>query len=547
MFTTPKIAQLIGGAGTGKTTELLRLMALNLENYGDPLKIGFVSFTRAARKVAADRASDRFNLHPGKLERAGWFRTLHSVCYRVLKIGKELLADNAESRQWLEESLGQKVGPASGDFSELVFEDQSDADIALKLWSAACARLEPLRKVWDNATRSDDRVPPYAYGEKLIRRYEQAKRLDGRVDFTDLLARVAGYRLTVDGPEPCTPDGDLPELPVWFFDEQQDTSALLDAVCHRLIETAERVYVVGDPFQAIYTFAGADPAHFLAWPVADGKRKVMPKSYRCPAPILALGERILQNCSDYWDRKIEPADHAGTIEDDDLDMALEGVKPNESWLLLARTNFLARKYAAVLNDRNVPWRSTRGNNVWTAPLRNTAIEAMLSLETGQSITDDDWRAVLKYLPSNAGGRVMLVRGTKKRWQDKDGSQPKYPEIVLRDLGFMGGTEALVESIRTGRWRSLIEHAERFTDAAKRWGIEAVRNPSLQIGTIHSAKGDEADNVLLCTATGRRIEAGMQTQDGANAEYRVWYVGVTRARRRLVLANDRNARNKMELA
>ena len=300
MYSMPRIAQIIGGAGTGKTTELLRLMELNLQIYHDPLQIGFVSFTRAARQVATNRASAQFGLPQGELERVGWFRTLHSVCYRVLGIGKELLTDNAESHRWAEQALGQKVGPASADFSELVFEDQSDADIALRLWSTACARLAPLRAVWDEATRTDDRVPPYIWGKKLIERYEQAKRLDGRPDFTDLLARVAGYRLDVDGPERCTPEGELPELPVWFFDEQQDTSALLDAVCHRLIEPADNVYVVGDPFQNIYEWAGSDSKHFLAWPVAESKRKIMPKSYRCPRPILALGERILRRCCLCW-------------------------------------------------------------------------------------------------------------------------------------------------------------------------------------------------------------------------------------------------------
>ena len=44
--------------------------------------------------------------------------------------------------------------------------------------------------------------------------------------------------------KPDTYQGDPPELEAWFFDEQQDTSALLDAVCRRLIAAALRMGAV---------------------------------------------------------------------------------------------------------------------------------------------------------------------------------------------------------------------------------------------------------------------------------------------------------------
>ena len=44
----PTIARLIGGAGTGKTTELMRILDGVLQQGIDPLQVGFVSFTKAA-------------------------------------------------------------------------------------------------------------------------------------------------------------------------------------------------------------------------------------------------------------------------------------------------------------------------------------------------------------------------------------------------------------------------------------------------------------------------------------------------------------------
>ena len=53
------VARLIGGAGTGKTTTILSKMELALERLGgNPLRLGFASFTRAARAEAVARARD---------------------------------------------------------------------------------------------------------------------------------------------------------------------------------------------------------------------------------------------------------------------------------------------------------------------------------------------------------------------------------------------------------------------------------------------------------------------------------------------------------
>ena len=51
------------------------------------------------------------------------------------------------------------------------------------------------------------------------------------------------------------------------------------------------------------------------------------------------------------------------------------------------------------------------------------------------------------------------------------------------------------------------------------------------------KGAEADNVLLLTSISRPTKASMETPEGFDAEQRVWYVGATRARKRLIVVRD----------
>lgn len=544
----PQIAQLIGGAGTGKTTELLRIMTSIIERGVDPFAVGFVSFTRAARSEAASRAAQQFGVPVDKLEQDGWFRTLHSICYKCLGIGKELLTDTRESRKWIEDAIESEVTGAREQQPDGAFESGTLADRALQIWDCARARLTPFRNAWELNSLCDDNCPPLDFCEALIERYEQSKRLDGRVDFTDILGRYAGVKFYFDGPRDTKPDGWLPQAPVWFFDEQQDASALLDKVCHRLITYADWVYVVGDPFQAIYSFAGADSRYFMGWPVTPGKRRVMPKSFRCPAPVHLFGETILQGCSDYWDRGIAPADHTGDVARLSYDHRLAAmVNPSESWLLIARSNFQAGRLASLLNKQGIPWIPTKGHGGWDAPARNAALEAMLDLEFGEPIDGAQWKAALKHLPTKVDDAQLLVRGTKAKFEDdKYRAAELHPHVRVGELDQLGATEELKQRVQDGRWRALIDKGEQYAQAVERWGHGVVRNPSVRVGTIHSVKGAEADNVMLLTTISLPVVRGQVTPQGRDEELRVFYVGATRARKNLYVVHEHRARYAMRL-
>jgi len=856
----PIIARLIGGAGTGKTTEMLSIMEKTLEAGVDPFRIGFVSFTRAARREASIRAADKFNLGaPEKLEQEGWFRTLHSVAYRCLGVkGDELITDTKASREWLKEALQEEVSgvQSSDEFTvEAAFEGNTSADVALQLWQAARNRLSPFEDVWHAAHECDERVPSYEKCVEIIERYEQAKRLDDRLDFTDLLCMFAGIRSTIHGAEKCEPDGEVPELGAVFLDEMQDASALLDRVAKRYIHRSQWAYIVGDPYQCqpagtpvkttkgykpietldpntdhiiafnrkdgnfygrgkqlpfqmanrfvdsssifeitmadgtvhratdnhnwicrfprttwyatylmrkgtrwrvgtvqmfangesciraghfrfnsrchqeqadagwilrafetdrearayeqvvscrfgipqvtfrpptgvrtnldagfieevfnslgdltsngnrciaehglcvefpffirggkhfkngdtlsrtiqtcniiaglmllpklnpdgfrdgrsdrrngvhrtremqskrtvgsrvdwikvvsvrrllpgtptqvfslnvdthhtyvtkeyvtcncIYGFAGADANHFMSWEVA--KQRIMPKSYRCPKEILDLGEAFLRQCSDYWDRGIAPADRVGEVQSTTLNEQLvKLIDPSQSWLLIARTNFQAKRMASLLDVQNIPWVPTKGNGGWDAPVRNTALGALLDLEEGCPIDGGQWTQVLKYLPSRIDGVDLLVRGTKKRFDDLNDAADRFPFVTPARLDELGATESLKQLLESRKWRRVVDHAERFTYAVERWGREVIANPPVRVGTIHSCKGSEADNVVLNTAISMPVMRSRMRTAGRDEENRVFYVGATRARNRLIVANDRRAPYSMKV-
>jgi superfamily I DNA/RNA helicase len=58
-----------------------------------------------------------------------------------------------------------------------------------------------------------------------------------------------------------------------------------------------------------------------------------------------------------------------------------------------------------------------------------------------------------------------------------------------------------------------------------------------VGTIHSVKGAEADNVALLTTTSRRVQQSDEDTEQHDEECRIAYVAVTRAKRNLWIINE----------
>lgn len=500
----------------------------------DPTKIGFVSFTRAARSEAASRAADRFNIPRHELEASGWFRTLHSCCYRLLGCNKEeLIAGSEDDAEWLSSATGERVVSKSGasDWEDL-FGQNTDAGKAIFIWSLASNTLSSVECVHDRLRRIDRDLPPVYFIKSFIEKYERAKRYDGRYDFTDLLLRVAGKKMTVDGPRDVGAEGEPPDLPVWFADEWQDCSALQAEVFKRLSQNARWVYLVGDPFQAIYGFAGSDPSIFMNWEHSSNAYRILDKSHRCPAAVWNVGESIIQRAGDYFDRKISPADHPGRVQHGNSEHAPLRIDASQSWLVLARTHFLLSPVCAALERADVPFATTSKN--YAAPKWLRGVSALHRLRAGETISSNHWKDALEVVPTCHQGVELLVRGTKTRAKTAE----ETPPVHIENLVEAGGTAELAAILRSDDWKSLLndKHRRGACRIAKH-GEAKTLNPSIRVGTIHSAKGMEADNVLLVDAITNKVAESMRG-GGKDEECRVWYVGATRARRRLVVAPNR---------
>jgi DNA helicase-2/ATP-dependent DNA helicase PcrA len=535
-----KLAKLIGSAGSGKTTELLQVMdGAKKALGGSPFALGFASFTRAARTEAVERASASWGIPAEVLSRDGWFKTCHGVAYKQLAVVKGQLVDDSKASQvWLADALKVDIRTIIDDDSGYaVYAGDRAASAALNCWEVSRARIEPLKKTIERLSRAGQEVPSFAQCKQFIQRYEQAKRLENRSDFTDLLARYAGIHFDPDGLYEVDPEGELPKgVRAWIFDEAQDASALVDRVCKRLANGPEVlwVYAAGDPFQSLFSFAGSDYRHFLSWEAE--KTRIMPKSYRCPAPILALGERCLRQMHEgYFDRKVAPADHDGRVSRGGGPQAvIPKLDPTRPTLILARCNFSLDDWAEVLQKRKMPFSKLKSKDN-TVALRG--IKALWDLEHGEPVAGDDFACAIAELPSRGKDGPLLDRGTKTLWQNEM-TLRRWDVVFPADLEDTGMTQSMVDRIKAGTWGDLVAGGEKWRNSAVKWGADLATRPQIRLGTIHAAKGMEADVVVLSTTTTRRIDEGQRSdKEQFDEERRIEYVGVTRARHELIVASE----------
>lgn len=500
------------------------------------LQIGFCTFTRAARREASARAAQIFGVDVETLEREGWFRTIHSAVYRLLRVPRAALVNH--DLDWLrgvlqEPTLGCATDEDSEDWTSN-WSGRSEAQIALSWWDVARNRLMRFSDFYDEMEYRLAGVPALDLHDAvdIIRKYEVAKQKDGRLDFCDLLLRYVGIRMHTHGPEKVDPEGDIPPVPVWIFDEAQDTSPLLDLAARRLSQGCIWLYLLGDREQGIYTWAGADPCAFLRWPVA--KEDYLRKSWRCAEKILTLGMKLIRSGDDLSDEikrlGMSPRCEGGTVLHDDEDNLTRYLRdPRVPTLILARTNDQVGKIQGRLTEAAIPWRSvrTRARFPQEAPL--SLATAFSQLERNGTLDGASWRRIIQNVPAK-----LLQRGTKSFFREA-ASAEQVRDCSLAGLVPNGATTELVEIIRSGNWVSLLKPAEQTMWQVAQKYPDIAQQPAIQVSTIHGSKGMQAEKVILCTRIGNGpVWRNLKTPEGAEEERRVWYVGATRARDELVL-------------
>lgn len=446
-----------------------------------PERIAFVAFTRKAALEARERAQVQFGLSEDSLP---YFRTLHSLAFRELGIQREQVMSVADYR-----AIGDALGVTFSVASDMLEGPggNTKGDRLRFLEGYARTRCVPLRETWDelNGVSSWWDLDQYA---RTVSRYKQQT---DKVDFTDLLE----YGVDESAPVP---------IDVAIVDEAQDLSPLQWRYARHALSRASRLYVAGDDDQAIHRWAGADAREFMT---LQGDREVLTQSYRLPASVYRLARSVVRRIGARVSKAYVPTGSEGRVVHaasvDELELG-EG-----TWYLLARNTYLLRTFVRRLRLLGIPYTTRAGSAI--VPAHIEAIKCWERLRRGSQLEGKEVNRAL-------------------RWTDVSWRISEEKSYTLADLG-----------LPPVLWHEALQRIplddREFYLAARRRGERLLDPPRVHVSTVHGVKGGEADNVaLLLDVTHRSYMAQRIDPD---AEHRVFFVGVTRARDRLYLLRPRS--------
>lgn len=218
---------ILGPPGTGKTTYVINEIESLMDKGVAPDRIAFVSFTKKAIGEAVHRATNRFNIKQSQLP---LFKTIHSLCFAGLGIGKKDVMGRDQYRE-LGDWLGYKF-EGTWDESEGVPVGSELGDTLLFLDNLARITNRPLKQVWEENYHECE----WDELERFQDCYQDFKSAHSLMDFTDMLY---GYVAM------CDPSN----AQYVFVDEAQDLSAAQWMVLKHAFGGVIQASIAGDDDQ----------------------------------------------------------------------------------------------------------------------------------------------------------------------------------------------------------------------------------------------------------------------------------------------------------
>lgn len=494
--------KVFGPPGSGKTTFLLNVVDVELQDGTSPLRIGYFAFTRKAAAEARDRAIAKFPSLDSQ-HHFPWFRTLHSLAYHCLAVNRKDMMQVENYREFARET-GLDIKVSGGDEEFMVNTDHP----ILNEINTARIRGEDLRTHY-NHSKIEIEWHHFEYVERAYRQYKQRT---GLMDFTDLLEGLLEV-----------PDK-LPMLDALIIDEAQDLSKIQWRLVTQLARRSQRFFIAGDDDQALYSWAGADVHSFLSHP---GEVVVLDQSYRVPAKVHALANaivtRIKQRQPKTWRPREEPGEVRFYNNYEHVDMS------KGEWLVLAAANYMLNDVHTWLLSQGLLFERHGSRSVSDSILQ--AVLAWESLRKGNAIPASQVSTIYKYLGNN------VKKGARQTLSFSD--EGMYTLNYLKEHHGL-----LTDAIWHEALVKIGEEKRSYIVAMLRRGIRIGHTPPIKLSTIHGAKGGEADNVLLITDLSSKFSHEYANNpDNIN---RILYVGVTRTRQNLHIIQPKNVERSFRL-
>lgn len=387
---------------------------------------------------------------------------------------------------------------------------------------------------------SIDRTPPLPAEQvaEVYRRYEQLKTSDEgmHLDFSDLLLHVAGAMENA----PAVAEEFRQRYRTFVVDEYQDVTPLQQRVLEGWLGDRDDLTVVGDANQTIYSFTGATPQYLLDFSRHFPNAHVvkLQRDYRSTPQVTTLANQVigaakgriagtrleLQGMREpgpepiFREFESDPAE-AREIAGQILTLLDQGV-PAKEIAVLYRINAQSAVLEQALADAGIAYQVRGGTSFFENRVIVDAMQQLIRANLQNDLPPD---------PVAIARAALAPLGYST--QEPDGAQERERWQLLRALVDL--VEDIVQLRNTDSLEVVLGELRRRAADKQPPAVDSVT-----LVTLHAAKGLEWDAVFLAGLTEGllpfryAIDAG---DEQIEEERRLFYVGITRARKHLALS------------
>ncbi len=288
----------LAAAGTGKTRTLVHRVAYLIEQGVPPDRILLLTFTNRAAREMLERAEKVVGDQVSSI----WSGTFHSICARLLRRYGGLLGyqpgfsiiDEDDQKKLIAEIIKATVATP---------KDFAKKEIVLKIISDAINERKPVGFIAARWQTRAAGIDPDKIAE-IAQKYAVRKRELNVMDFDDLL---------LQGLELLKSQARIRELLQEHFlhvlvDEYQDTNGLQADFTDILAAKHRNILAVGDDFQCIYTWRGAQIENILEFPRRwqDCRIVKLERNYRSVPSVLDVANVVMKDSPRQFEKMLRP-------------------------------------------------------------------------------------------------------------------------------------------------------------------------------------------------------------------------------------------------
>lgn len=359
---------ILAGAGSGKTKTLThRIAYLIAQNDIAPEQILAVTFTNKASKEMRRRLGFLLGRNGDSRSFMPWMGTFHGICVKLLRID------------------GQQIGISSNfviydedDRQGLIKQSMKQLDIGNdELKAKAVSSMISSSKNAMVSPREFEATANFPFQKnvaKVYQKYEELRKKAGALDFDDLLIETVRLLHEKNGVKQKWQQ----HFKHILIDEYQDTNVAQYSIVKLLVNDAKNICVVGDDWQSIYSWRGADFTNILNFERDFPGAKVikLEQNYRSSGNILEVAGNVISKNTKRTDKKLwtesgpgspvqvyrlpDEAQEANLVAEKINTCVVDGAKKYGDFAVLYRTNAQSYAFERAFLRYRVPYQIVGG-------------------------------------------------------------------------------------------------------------------------------------------------------------------------------------------